>query len=118
MEQVSKNVIQQRCVVILPFPFSDLQRKKARPAIVVSNNGYNRKSDDVVAVPLTSNPRPSEYGVPVTNRNMEDGRLVVDSNARVDKIFSVEKRIIAKCIGKVDRKTHAIICKLLSTLTE
>ena len=118
MEQVSESVIQQRHVVILPFPFSDLQRRKARPAIIVSNNRYNQRSDDVVAVPLTSNLRPFEYSLPVTSRDMESGELVMDSNARVDKIFSVEKGIIVKRIGKIDRKTHAAICKLLSALTK
>lgn len=49
---------------------------------------------------------------------MESGELVMDSNAMVDKIFSVEKGIIAKRIGKIDRKTHAAICKLLSALTK
>lgn len=118
MEQVSEGLIQQRHVVILPFPFSDLQQRKARPAIIVSNNKYNRRSDDVVAVPLTSNLKPSEYSVPVTSKDMEFGELVIDSNARIDKIFSVEKRIISKRIGKVDRKTHAAICKMFSALTK
>lgn len=77
MEQISGNVIRQRGVVILPFPFSDLKQKKVRPAIIISNNKYNRYSDDVVAVPLTSNPRPLKYGVRVTNRNMECGELVL-----------------------------------------
>jgi mRNA interferase MazF len=117
VEHVPEGVIRQRSVVILPFPFSDLQRRKARPAVIISNNKYNRRSNDVVAVPLTSSPRQSEYNVPVTSRDMESGELVVDSNARLDKIFSVEKGIIAKRIGTVDRKTHAAICDLLSALT-
>ena len=49
---------------------------------------------------------------------MESGELVMDSNARVDKIFSVEKKIRAKRIGKVDRKNHAAICKMLSALAK
>ena len=118
MEQVSESVIQQRRVVILSFPFSDLQRGKGRPAIIVSNNRYDRRLDDVVAVQLTSNPKPSEYSVPVTSKDMESGELVMDSNARVDKIFSVEKKIRAKRIGKVDRKNHAAICKMLSALAK
>lgn len=117
MEQVSEGVIWQRSVVILPFPFSDLQRRKARPAVIISNNKYNRRSNDVVAVPLTSSQKQSKYNVPVTSRDMESGELVADSNARIDKIFSVEKGIIAKRIGMVDRKTHAAICDLLSALT-
>ena len=118
MEQVPKDVVRQRCVVILPFPFSDLRRQKARPAIIVSNDRYNRRSSDVVAVPLTSNPRPTEYGLWVTNKNMENGELIMDSIARVDKVFGVEKRIIVRRIGQVDRETHSAMRKLLAALTK
>lgn len=118
MERVFEDVIQQRCVVILPFLFSDLQRKKARPAIIVSNNMYNRYSDDIVTIPLTSNLRPSRYGILITNRNMEYGELIADSNARVDKIFSVEKSLVMRIIGKVDNKTHLAIQKVLFTLVK
>ena len=118
MERLSEDIISQGSVVILPFPFSDLQRKKARPAIVVSNNRYNRYSDDVVAIPLTSNLRPSKYGVPVTRRDMESGKLVVDSIARVDKIFSVEKKIVIKRIGKIDSKTYLVIRRSISALAK
>ncbi len=118
VEQVSEDVIQQRSVVILPFPFYDLQRRKARPAIIMSNDKYNERSDDVVAVPLTSNLRPSEYSMLVTSRDMEYGELVMDSNVRIDKVFSVEKKIIARRIGRVDKKTHTAIRKLLFALTK
>lgn len=117
MEQISEDVILQRSVVILPFPFSDLQRRKARPAIIISNDTYNKISNDVVAVPLTSNLRPSEYSIPVTSQDMEFGELIVTSNIRIDKIFSVEKKIIIKHIGKINKKTHTAISKLLFVLT-
>ena len=57
-----------------------------------------------MAVPLTSNPRPSEYRIPATSQDMEYGKLVVDRNARIDKIFSVEKKIITIHIGMVDKE--------------
>lgn len=71
----------------------------------------------MVVVPLTSNPRLYD-SVPVTCKNMEDGKLIADSQARVDKIFSVEKSIILKRVGKVDGETHAAIRELLFTLTK
>ncbi|QLH09442.1 type II toxin-antitoxin system PemK/MazF family toxin [Candidatus Nitrosotenuis sp. DW1] len=46
----------QRDVVLAPFPFSDLSQSKFRPAIIMSNNNYNRKFQDFIAIPLTSNP--------------------------------------------------------------
>ncbi len=118
MEQVSEDVIQQRSVVILPFPFSGLRGRKARPAIIVSNDRYNKRSDDVVAVPLTSRLRPSEYSMLVTSRDMDRGELVVDGCVRIDKIFSVEKKLIVSRVGRVDKKTHAAICELLFALAK
>lgn len=84
----------------------------------MSNDKYNERSEDVVAVPLTSNLWPSEYSMPVTSLDMEYGELVMDSNVRIDKVFSVEKRIISRRIGRVDKKTHTAIRKLLFAFTK
>ena len=48
-------MISQRQIVLLNFQFSGLKIFKVRPAIVLSNDEYNKKSKDVVVVPLTSN---------------------------------------------------------------
>ena len=37
--------INQKELVLLPYPFSDLEGTKVRPAIVVSNNSFNKKSN-------------------------------------------------------------------------
>ncbi|MDG7043262.1 MAG: type II toxin-antitoxin system PemK/MazF family toxin, partial [Nitrososphaerota archaeon] len=46
-------MLSQRDIVLLSFPFSDLKSSKVRPAIVMSNDGYNRSSEDFIAVPIT-----------------------------------------------------------------
>ena len=66
--------IDQRSVVLLPFPFSDFSNSKKRPALVVSNNEFNKKSEDVVCCLITSNPG-VKYGVKITNKDMESGFL-------------------------------------------
>jgi mRNA interferase MazF len=60
-------VISQRDIVLLSFQFSELQSSKVRPAIVLSNDRYNRRSEDFVAVPLTSNLKLRDYAILVTN---------------------------------------------------
>ena len=79
-------MILQRDIVLLLFPFSDLKSSKVRPALVLSSNEYNRKFDDFIAVPLTTNLKSREYTILITNKNLESGRLVVDSNIKIESL--------------------------------
>lgn len=97
----------QRDIVLLPFPFSNQKQTKVRPALVLSNNKYNKKSKDIIAVPLTSNLQISEYDLLITNKNLEKGSLIVHSKIKTDKIFSVEKNLIKLMIGRINKKTFA-----------
>ena len=108
----------QRNIVLLPFPFSDLKQSKVRPVVIISNDNYNKKSDDVLVVPLTSNLKKTDYDVLITNKNMEKGNLIADSRIKVDKIFSIDKRLVKMNIGKVNKPTFSKIKKLITTLIE
>lgn len=44
-------------VVLVPFPFRDVQAERARPAIVVSVDLYNQHGDIVVAAVTSHAPR-------------------------------------------------------------
>jgi hypothetical protein len=46
------------------------------------------------------------YTMVVTNQDLESGKLIVDSQAKVGKIFSVEQYLIRKNIGRVKKKVH------------
>ncbi|MGH7170580.1 MAG: type II toxin-antitoxin system PemK/MazF family toxin, partial [Gemmataceae bacterium] len=37
-------------IVLVPVPFTDLSSTRRRPVIVVSNDGYNRSTTDMVVV--------------------------------------------------------------------
>ena len=62
--------INQKELVLLPYPFSDLERTKVRPALVVSNNSFNKKSEDCVMVPLTSVLKEEPYSVIIQQENL------------------------------------------------
>jgi mRNA-degrading endonuclease toxin of MazEF toxin-antitoxin module len=112
------SIVSQRDIVLLSFPFSDLKSSKVRPALVLSNNGYNRKFEDFIAVPLTTNLSLREYSIVVTNNNLENGRLIIDSSIKVDRIFSVSKKLVRMNIGRIDKETHNKIKKMLVELIE
>lgn len=111
-------MISQRDIVLVSFPFSDLKSSKVRPAVVVSNGVYNKKSEDMIVVPMTSNLKLYEYAILVTDRNLESGELIADSKIKVDRIFSVSQKLVKMKIGKVKKETYELIKKMVLELIE
>lgn len=62
-------------MALIPIPFSDLKSKKKRPVIVISNNLYNKKTEDIVVVAVTSNIEKKDYSLLITQNDMETGNL-------------------------------------------
>jgi mRNA interferase MazF len=93
--------VNQRDVILINFPFSDLSGAKVRPALVLSNDKYNLASLDAVVLALTSNVSRLDYSVLVTNADLESGRLPVDSAIRIDKPFSVLQGKVLKVQAKI-----------------
>ena len=109
-------MISQREIVLLSFPFSDLQSLKVRPAIVLSNDKYNNSSEDLVAVPLTSNLKIRDYTILLTNKELESGKLIVNSKVKVDRVFSVSQKLVKMKIGRVKAEIHGRITRMLFEL--
>ena len=95
-------IVSQKEIVLLPYPFSDLERTKVRPALVISNNSFNRKSEDCMMVPLTAVIKDEPYSVLINQEDLFSGTLLKPSRIRVDKIFSVEKNLVSMKIGVVN----------------
>jgi mRNA interferase MazF len=55
--------VKQREIILINFPFSDLTGAKVRPALVISNNPYNRTNLDTVVLAITSNLSPHPYRI-------------------------------------------------------
>lgn len=107
------SIIKQKEIVLLPFPFSDLERKKVRPALVVSNNRFNKKSDDCVMLPLTAIIKNEPYSVVIDQKDLSTGKLIRQSRIRADKVFSVEKELVVMKIGILKDKTFNQVKKEL-----
>jgi len=103
--------VNQKELILLPYPFSNLEEKKIRPALVVSNNSFNNKSADCLAVPLTSVIKEVSYSVLINQNDLKVGKLLKPSRVRADKIFAVEKDLIVMKIGLLEDKTFEKIKK-------
>ncbi len=108
--------IKQKEIVLLPYPFSDLEGTKVRPALVISNNLFNNKSDDCIMIPLTSVIKDEPYSIFINQEDLNSGKLIRPSRIRVDKIFTVEKKLIIMKIGIVNNTTFQKIKSELSKI--
>ncbi|MBI4149242.1 type II toxin-antitoxin system PemK/MazF family toxin [Candidatus Woesearchaeota archaeon] len=91
--------VSQKDLVLLPYPFTDLERKKVRPALVISNDACNTRSADCMMVPLTTVMNDDPYSVIIEQKDLCSGTLIKQSRIRADKVFTVEKNKIIMKIG-------------------
>ena len=98
-------IFQQKELVLLPYPFSDQGGSKVRPAVIVSNDNFNRRCEDCVMVPLTTVIKDEPFSLLISQDSLESGKLLKQSRVRIDKIFTIKKTLIIMKIGKINDKT-------------
>lgn len=94
----------QRDILLIPIPFTDLSSNKRRPVLVISSSDYNEKTEDIIVVAVTSNLEEKGYGVIFNNDDMLEGYLKMDSCIRADKIYTLSKTIVIKKFGAVRKE--------------
>ena len=98
-------IFQQKELVLLPYPFSDQAGSKVRPAIIVSNDNFNKRCEDCVMVPLTTVIKDEPFSLIINQDSLDSGKLLKQSRVRIDKIFTIKKSLIMMKIGKINDKT-------------
>ena len=78
-------------VVLLPIPFTDLTRRKVRPAIVIGRNGA-----DLFVVPISSVLANTDF----TLAEWRAAGLNVPSGVK-GQLATVEERLVVKIVGKL-----------------
>ena len=86
-------------VVKVPFPFTDKQSTKVRPALVVSNAEFNQSVGKSVFAMITSTTRNNWlHDTVVTDLSMAG--LTVPSRVRM-KLFTIDNDFIIKLLGRL-----------------
>ena len=109
-------IYNQYDVVVVPFPFTDTQSTKRRPAIVIScNNSFNNLINHTVLVMITS-ARHSSWPLDFKMDDLDSAGLLTESIVRM-KIFTLDNRLILRKSGHLSTKdkqtTESAIRKLL-----
>lgn len=102
-------------VVVVPFPFTDRQTQKRRPAVVVSKNGgFSRQAGHYVLAMITSKKNP-DWPLDRTIGNLKSTGLTTASKVRM-KLFTLDGRLILKKIGTLENKDRKAVSKALRDL--
>ena len=118
--QMKKRIVTYRAfdVVVVPFPFTERQTTKRRPALVVSNyNSFGQKISHGVLAMITSVDN-SPWPLDVQIDDLDSAGLPSQSKVRM-KLFTLDFRLILRRAGKLcdqdkDKVTNAL--KQLFTL--
>ncbi len=99
-------------VILTPFPFTDLSGNKVRPAIIVSAD--DRQGNDVIIIFVSSVFREHAFistDIPIKTDDyyFASTGLKTNSLIKVDKVATVDKKIILGEIGVLERQTMELI---------
>jgi len=89
-------------VVAVPFPFTDRDATKRRPALVISNERFNQQHNQIVLAMITTtteNVWPSD----VSLSNWQEAGLKVACHFRL-KLFTLDQNLVLKAIGHLSSK--------------
>jgi len=109
-------MIEQKDLLLVPFPFSDQSGRKVRPVIVISNNRFNVSSEDMIVVGVTSNVSKDFYTLELNNKDLEEGKLFDQCCIKAENILKIDRQLMIKKIGKITKEKFVKIIDILNSI--
>lgn len=97
-------------VVVVPFPFTNLERAKRRPAFVLAEVG----DGDYIFCQITSRAWPQS--IPLRKHDFTEGALPRDSYVRPEKLFTGNQTVVLARAGYATSAVRQEIHRRLLTL--
>jgi len=105
-------------IVLVKFPFTDFSSTKRRPALVVSE--YDKESRDLIVAFISSNTTneisSSDILIWETDEDFPYTGLHKSSIIKLDKIMTIEKKLLAGELGNISLKRLKEVNKKLRTI--
>jgi mRNA-degrading endonuclease toxin of MazEF toxin-antitoxin module len=91
-------------IYLVPFPFLDHTSKKVRPVLILTSDGYNVSSFDVIVCGITSNLFGSGEGVIISNEKLVSGKIPKKSKVKPENVTYMEKEQLIKKVAKINNQ--------------
>ena len=103
-------------IVRVPFPFTDQEKAKLRPALVISSEKYAAETAHCVLAMITT-AKNSHWKNDLIIDDFQSANLPVPSKIRF-KIFTLDNRFIVDKLGILDKKTSLLLKRSLNSIFE
>ena len=97
-------------VVVVPFPFTDREAERRRPALIVSSPEFNVAHEQSILAMITS--AESDWPSDVALRSWRDAGLAVPCKVRL-KLFTVDDTSILRKAGTLSRGDAEAVARSL-----
>jgi len=101
-------------IVAVPFPFTDRNYTKKRPALVISQEDYQKYTHHCVLMMITS-AKQSQWKLDIPIQNIDSTGLPGFSIIR-PKVFTLDERLILRTIGRLSEKDQVAVNAALSPI--
>jgi len=101
----------QKDIVLISFPYSDLSLSKKRPALIISNKRVNYMQDKICCLITT---KPHKDDLKIEKNSIEKGELPFQSFIKPHRIFTIQEDIIIKKLCRIDKNLHNLVIKKLN----
>lgn len=98
-------------IVVVPFPFTDKEHVKKRPALVISTIEHQEQTQHITLLMITSAKNSSwqsDYLI-----SSLDGTGLSSRSIIRQKLFTIDSRLIIKSVGELSSIDREIVLKLL-----
>src|SRR6266487_1816836 len=112
---------QRGAIVLVPFPFTDFSRQKARPAVVLSPEQINAHSRDIILAAISSTtphvPNDLELVLYKTDPRFKATGLRVNSVVKANKLVTIQQSLIYTTLGQLaDPLLHELDLRIMRAL--
>ena len=95
------------------FPYSDFQKLKLRPALIVSGRALEEYNDLIILGITSAKLGDKKLEVSVDNAGLIQGKLPKKSYIRISKIVSLERKLVIKKVARLnEEKINEVLEKL------
>lgn len=97
---------EQKDIVLIPFPYSDLTGSKQRPALIISNELINKTQDRICCLITSQQPQQTQDGIPIEPSYFENDKLPFKSWVKPHRLFTIHEKIISKKLCTINGTFH------------
>jgi len=88
-------------IILVPFPFTNLEGMKKRPALIISPNNYNYEGMDIIIAFLTSNIKQEDRVGDYHLKKWKSAGLPKPTKFKL-KLATILKSKVVKAIGSIE----------------